>query len=104
MWVGTVPGFSDDFERRESIYVLWNCNTAIRKTVGIGCCCMASWQKQNSNPSTKERSSTELRVSLRSSLDYEVVWRAVKGQDERQKTAPLTALHTTGVPAMSEKK
>src|SRR6516225_1486341 len=95
MWVGTVPGFSDDFERRESIYVLWNCNTAIRKTVGIGCCCMASWQKQNSNPSTKERSSTELRVSLRSSLDYEVVWRAVKGQDERQKTAPLTALHAT---------
>ena len=36
------------------------------------------------------------RVSLRSSLDYEVAWRAVKGQDERQKTAPLTALHATG--------
>ena len=35
-------------------------------------------------------------VSLRSSLDYEVAWRAVKGQDERQKTAPLTALHATG--------
>jgi hypothetical protein len=35
-------------------------------------------------------------VALRSSLDYEVVWRAVKGQDERQLTAPLTALHTTG--------
>jgi hypothetical protein len=35
-------------------------------------------------------------VALRPSLDYEVAWRAVKGQDERQKTAPLTALHATG--------
>ena len=35
-------------------------------------------KKQNSNPSTKERSSTELRVSLRSSLDYELAWSAVK--------------------------
>src|SRR6516165_4278392 len=35
-------------------------------------------------------------VALRSSLDYEVAWRPVKGQDERQKTAPLTALHATG--------
>src|SRR5215469_741013 len=34
-------------------------------------------------------------VALRSQLDYEVAWRAVKGQDERQKTAPLTALHAT---------
>ena len=34
-------------------------------------------------------------VALRSSLDYEVAWRAVKGQDERQITAPLTALHAT---------
>ena len=45
-------------------------------------------------------------VALRSQLDYEVAWRAVKGQDEeRQKTAPLTALHATReVTAMSEKK
>ena len=35
-------------------------------------------------------------VALRSSLHYEVAWRAVKGQDERQKPAPLTALHATG--------
>src|SRR5215468_1498553 len=35
-------------------------------------------------------------VSLRSSLDDEGAWRAVKGQDERQKTAPLTALHAPG--------
>ena len=34
-------------------------------------------------------------VALRSQLDYEVAWRAVKGRDERQKTAPLTALHAT---------
>ena len=34
-------------------------------------------------------------VALRSQFDYEVAWRAVKGQDERQKTAPLTALHAT---------
>src|SRR5438445_13854789 len=43
-------------------------------------------------------------VGLRSSLDYEVAWRAVKGQDERQKTAPLTALHATwDLAATSEK-
>ena len=43
-------------------------------------------------------------VALRSSLDYEVAWRAVKGQDERQKTAPLTALHATwDLAATSEK-
>jgi hypothetical protein len=35
-------------------------------------------------------------VSLRPQLDFEVAWRPVKGQDERQKTAPLTALHATG--------
>src|SRR5215471_8511569 len=35
-------------------------------------------------------------VALRSSLDDEVAWRPVKGQDERHKTAPLTALHATG--------
>src|SRR5215831_17697313 len=34
-------------------------------------------------------------VALRSSLDYEVAWRPVKGHDERQKPAPLTALHAT---------
>src|SRR5215472_945299 len=44
-------------------------------------------------------------VALRSSLDYGLAWRAVKGQDERQKTAPLTALHATReVTVMSEKK
>ena len=35
-------------------------------------------------------------VALRSSLDDEVAWRPVKGQDERPTTAPLTALHATG--------
>jgi len=35
-------------------------------------------------------------VSLRPPLDDEVAWRAVKGRDERQKMAPLTALHATG--------
>jgi len=44
-------------------------------------------------------------VALCSSLNYEVAWRAVKGQDERQKTAPLTTLHATReVTATSEKK
>src|SRR5215472_11839795 len=49
-------------------------------------------QQQNPKPINY---GTQL-VSLRSSLDYEVAWRPVKGQDERQKTAPLTALHATG--------
>src|SRR6516162_10299364 len=33
--------------------------------------------------------------TLRPPLDYEVAWRAVKGRDERPRTAPLTALHAT---------
>jgi hypothetical protein len=44
-------------------------------------------------------------VSLRSSLDDELWWRAVKGQDERSLTAtPLTALHHLEDPAMKGKK
>jgi hypothetical protein len=50
---------------------------------------------QNPTPSTKDEAPLN-RVALRPPLDYEVAWRAVKGQDERQKTAPLTALHATG--------
>jgi hypothetical protein len=52
-------------------------------------------KKQNPTPSIKDEAPLNC-VALRSSLDYEVAWRAVKGQDERQKTAPLTALHATG--------
>jgi hypothetical protein len=52
-------------------------------------------QKQNPNPSTKDEAQLNC-VALRPQLDYEVGWRPVKGQDERQKTAPLTALHATG--------
>jgi len=35
-------------------------------------------------------------VALRPQLDDEVACRPVKGQDERPKPAPLTALHATG--------
>jgi len=31
---GEVRIFSEDFERRESIYVLWNCHAAIGQTEG----------------------------------------------------------------------
>jgi len=51
-------------------------------------------KKQNPNPSTKDEAQLNC-VALRLPLDYEVVWRAVKGRDERPKKAPLTALHTT---------
>ena len=34
-------------------------------------------------------------IALRSELDYEVAWTAVKGKDERPKMAPLTALHAS---------
>ena len=39
-------------------------------------------------------------VALRSQLDYEVAWRAVKGQDERQKTGALDSSprHAGGLP------
>jgi hypothetical protein len=51
--------------------------------------------KQNPTPSTKDEAQLNC-VSLRPQLDYEVAWRAVKGLDERPRTAPLTALHATG--------
>ena len=51
-------------------------------------------EKKNQTQTHQIRNKAQLNcVSLRSSLDYEVAWRAVKGQDERRKTAPLTALH-----------
>jgi len=44
-------------------------------------------------------------VALRSSLDYEVAWKAVKGQAECPKKARLTALDATlAVAPTSEKK
>ena len=52
-------------------------------------------KKQNPNPSTKDEAQLN-RVALRPPLDFEVAWRAVKGQDERLKPAPLTDLHATG--------
>jgi hypothetical protein len=92
MWVAPARIFWEDFERRESIYVLW---TAIPnpKTSGWGRTGMPS--RQNPNPSTKDEAQLNC-VALRPPLDYEVARRTVKGRDERQKTAPLTALHATG--------
>src|ERR1700746_601770 len=52
-------------------------------------------KKQNPNPSTKDEAQLNC-VALRPQLDYEVAWRAVKGRDERQKRAPLTARHASG--------
>ena len=54
-------------------------------------------------PSTKDEAPLNC-VALRPSLDFEVAWRAVKGQDERQKTAPLTALHATGAASLISEK
>ena len=59
-------------------------------TVGGDELACARHKKQNPNPSTKDEAQLNC-VALRPSLDYEVAWRAVKGRDERQKTAPLTA-------------
>jgi len=62
------------------------------------------WIPQSQTPPPRNEAPLNC-VALRSSLDYEVAWRAVKGQDERQKTAPLTTLHATReLAATSEKK
>src|SRR5215472_3838362 len=53
-------------------------------------------QRQNPEPHQLRNEAQLNCVSLRSSLDYGVAWRPVKGQDERPTTAPLTALHATG--------
>jgi len=47
------------------------------------------------DPSTKDEAQLNC-AALRPPLDYEAAWRAVKGRDERPKTAPLTPLHATG--------
>src|SRR5262250_231668 len=52
-------------------------------------------KKQNPTASTKDEAQLNC-VALRPQPDDEVAWRPVKGQDERPKTAPLTALHATG--------
>src|SRR6516164_7937865 len=74
---------------------LW---TAIAKSKKIGWGPVARPTKTKTKPQTHQlRNEAQLNcVALRSLLDYEVAWRAVKGQDERPTTAPLTALHATG--------
>jgi hypothetical protein len=90
---GAGQDFWEDFERRESIYVLW---TAIPspKTSGYDTIACPRDKKTKSKPSTKDEAQLNC-VALRPPLDDEVAWRPVKGLDERQKTAPLTALHAT---------
>jgi hypothetical protein len=56
---------------------------------------MPSGQRQNPIASTKDEAQLNC-VALPPPLDYEVAWRPVKGQDERQRTAPLPTLHATG--------
>ena len=97
MWVAPARIFWEDFERRESIYVLWTCGLQYRMLRRVGgdaraCPCD---KKQNPTPSTKDEAPLNC-VALRPPLDYEVAWRAVKGRDERQRTAPWTVLHATG--------
>ena len=78
----------------------------LRRVSGDALACPRD-KKQNPTPSTKDEAQLNC-VALRPSLDYEVAWRAVKGQDERLKPAPLTALHATGrsiaASSMSEEK
>jgi hypothetical protein len=61
------------------------------------------WIPQSETPPLRNEAPLNC-VALRSSLDYEVAWRAVKGQDERQKTAPLTTLHATRELALTAEK
>ena len=67
----------------------------ILRRVGRGALARPRNKRQNPTPSTKDETQLNC-VALRPPLDYEVAWRAVKGRDERQKMAPLTALHATG--------
>jgi len=60
-------------------------------------------EEKDQTQSTKDEAQLNC-VALRPSLDYEVAWRAVKGRDERQKTAPLTALHATGCSIVDVRK
>ena len=95
-------GFLGTLERSNQLYVLVDCNTESKK-IGWG---PVARPTKNKPQTLQLWNEAQLNcVSLRSSLDYEMAWRPVKGQDERQKTAPLTALHATReITVMSEKK
>src|SRR5215472_13073581 len=93
MWVAPAGFSGNDGETRINFMFLW---TAIPKSkkIGWGPIARPTKTKPQTHPLWNE---AQLNcVALRSSLDYEVAWRPVKGRDERQKTAPLTALHATG--------
>jgi len=75
------------------LYVLWTAIPSLRR---LGGDLLLVQQKQNPKPRQLWNEAQLNCVSLRSSLDDEVAWRPVKGQDERPTTAPLIALHATG--------
>ena len=91
---GAGQDFWEDFDRRESIMFCGLRHRILRRVGGDGLAFPRD-KRQNPTPSTKDEAQLNC-VALRPLLDYEVAWRAVKGRDERQRTAPLTALHATG--------
>jgi hypothetical protein len=94
MWVAPARSFWKDFEDANQCMFCGLPYRMLRRVVGARMYAFGT-KKQTPNPSTKDEAQLNC-VALRPSLDYEVVWRAVKGRDERQKAAPLTALHATG--------
>src|SRR5215470_19789715 len=98
MWVAPAGFSGNDGETRINFMFLW---TAIPKSKKSKKSKKIGWgpvaRPTKTKPQTHQLwNAAQLNcVSLRSSLDDEVAWRAVKGQDERPTTAPLTALHAT---------
>ena len=62
-------------------------------------------KRQNPTPSTKDEAQLNC-VALRPPLDYEVAWRPVKGQDERQQNGALDSSprHRGGLPQHRRRK
>jgi hypothetical protein len=76
----------------------------LRRVGGDALACPRDKKRQNPTPSAKDEAQLNC-VALRPPLDYVVAWRPVKGRDERQQTAPLTAPHATRRSVvMSQKK
>jgi len=70
------------------------CGLRYRILRRVGKNALACHRNKRQNPTLSTKDEAQLNcVALRPQLDYEVAWRPVKGQDERPKTAPLTALH-----------
>src|ERR1700757_5242313 len=91
MWVARGQDFLGKTLTDANQFMFCGLRYRILRRVGGDAFACPRKKKQNPTPSTKNEAQLNC-VVICPPLDYEVAWRPVKGQNERQKTAPLTVL------------